>query len=288
MRFVRGGGGAQGGTREENAACRPDHPHPRCFAPSTTGSSARWQTTPAQRERSAWTELGRACTGAGDELLLRERAGCVELRCNGWELMSNRAHHSETALARLACEHLADAHTRPQDAQSGPQDAAPHLLIGGLGLGYTLRAALDCLPASASVTVAELLPEIIAWNHGPLAPLTGDPLADPRVTITCADVASLLHAAPPARFDAILLDTDNGPDFVMLQGNAALYRPDTLRLARSALRPAGILAVWSADRSKGFEHALHAAGFQWHTHDIPARGGPDDPLHTIYLARAAA
>lgn len=222
-----------------------------------------------------WIELARAHTGSGDELVLRERAGCVELRCNGWELMSNRAHHSETALAALACASL------------GRQAASPHLLIGGLGLGYTVRAALDRLPASARVTVVELLPEIIAWNHGVLAPLAGHPIADPRVTVVCADIAARLRTTPSASFDAVLLDTDNGPDAIMLRANAALYSPDTLRLVRHALRPAGILAVWSADRSPGFEHALRTAGLHWRAHDIPARGGPDDPLHTIYLAREA-
>jgi len=164
----------------------------------------------------------------------------------------------------------------------------PHLLIGGLGFGYTLRAALSHLPRSARVIVAELLPEIIAWNRGPLAPLASHPLADPRVSVACTDVAALLHTAEPARFDAILLDTDNGPDAVMLAGNASLYGPESLRLIRRGLRPAGTLAVWSADPSPRFEHNLRAAGFQWDAHDVPARGAPDDPLHTIYLAWEAA
>lgn len=105
-----------------------------------------------------WTELARARTSTGDDLVLRERAGCIELRCNGWELMSNRAHYSEERLAALACEHIGSRTGGRHDGTVEPH--APHVLIGGLGLGFTLRAALDCLPQSARVTVAELLPEI--------------------------------------------------------------------------------------------------------------------------------
>ena len=165
---------------------------------------------------STWTELARAHTAAGDELLLRERAGCVELRCNGWELMSNRAHHSEEALASLACDQIAmmrAAHAAAALPDRCGRDTAPRVLIGGLGLGYTLRAALDHLPSSASVTVAEFLPEIIAWNRGVLAPFTGRPLADPRVSVACTDIADLLGTAQPATFDAVMLNTDNGPEF---------------------------------------------------------------------------
>jgi spermidine synthase len=222
-----------------------------------------------------WTELACAHTSTGDLLSLRERAGHVELRCNGWELMSNRAHQSEEALAILACAQITAT--------------APRVLIGGLGFGYTLSAALRHLPESARVTVAELLPEVIAWNRGPLAAFAGHPLTDPRVSVACADITALLSAAAePASFDAILLDTDNGPDAVMLAANASLYRPETLRLIHRALRPAGILAVWSADPSPRFEHNLRGAGFQWRSQDVPARGAPDDPLHTIYLAWEAA
>jgi SAM-dependent methyltransferase len=273
-----------------------------------------------------WIELARALTSTGDLLVLRERTGCVELRCNGWELMSNRAHHSEEALAAFACEQLVRAERKntppplegegwgeglvganlrstppPNPLPQGegeyvapdrpdPRAAAtaPHVLIGGLGLGYTLRAALERLPQSARVTVAELLPEIIAWNRGPFAPFAGHPLTDPRVLLICSDVAALLCSAEPASFDAILLDTDNGPDSVMLQANASLYAPRTLRTIRRALRPAGVLAVWSADPSPRFEQNLRDAGFQWRSHDVHARGAPDDPLHTIYLAWKAA
>jgi len=234
-----------------------------------------------------WSDLASACTSTGDRLVLRERAGTVELRCNGWELMSNRAHHSEEMLATLACERMAQNSMTSSATQADCATGA-HVLIGGLGLGYTLRAALDRLATSAHVTVAELLPEITAWNRGPLARFAARPLDDPRVTVACTDIAALLRAAEPASFDAILLDTDNGPDSVMLPGNASLYGPEGLRLVHRALRPSGTLAVWSADPSARFEHALRDTGFQWHAHHVPARGAPTDPPHTIYLAWEAA
>ncbi|HUN40916.1 MAG TPA: hypothetical protein VMU81_11535 [Acetobacteraceae bacterium] len=219
---------------------------------------------------SSWTELARADTASGDLLVLRERAGCVELRCNGWDLMSNRAHHSEEALAALACAQLASP--------------APAILIGGLGFGYTLRAVLDRASPDACITIAELIPEIIAWNRGLLATVANRPLEDPRVTIACADVAALLDGTSPSSFHAVLLDTDNGPDAVMLPNNTALYAAEGLARIRRALRPDGVLAVWSADRSPNFAARLHAAGFRHQAHDVPARGVADDPLHTIYVA----
>ena len=204
-----------------------------------------------------------------ERIELHERDGVVTLRCDGWELMSSRAHHSEQALAALACQRL---------------PGAPTILIGGLGLGYTLRAVLDRAPAAAHVVVAELLPEVIAWNRGRLGHLAGHPLDDPRVSVACADVAALLRTTAQASVDAILLDVDNGPEAVMFPANASLYDADGLDLMRRTLRPNGVLAVWSADRSPRFEQALSAAGFAWEAHDIQARAAPDDPLHTIYLA----
>lgn len=219
------------------------------------------------RMPQSWRELARATTACGDELMLRERAGTFEIRCNGWDLISNRAHHSEQWMARTACERL--------------QTGAPHVLIGGLGMGFTLRAALDVLPAAARVVVAELLPEIIAWNRGVLASLAHRPLDDPRVCIACADVAGLLQ---PGSFDAIVLDVDNGPDAVMLRGNASLYAPEGVQRMQRALRPGGVLAVWSASPSPVFEQILHKVGLRWERDDIPARGAEADPLHSIYRA----
>lgn len=212
-----------------------------------------------------WRTLARAMTACGDELILRERSGTFEIRCNGWELMSSRAHYSEQWMARMAC--------------AGLRMTAPHVLIGGLGMGFTARAALDVLPAAARVVVAELLSDIIAWNRGVLAPLAGRPLDDPRLGVACADVARLLQ---PDSFDVILLDVDNGPGAVMLRGNAPLYSPQGVQRMHGALRQDGILAVWSAGPARFFEGILREAGLRWDRTDVPARGTADDPLHSIY------
>jgi hypothetical protein len=217
-----------------------------------------------------WTDLAQAKGPGGETLVLRRQGGTFEIRCNGWDLMSNRAHHSEQELGRLGCADL---------------PGAPRVLIGGLGMGYTLRAALDVLPAGARVTVAELFGQVVAWNRGPLAALAHRPLDDKRVELRCADVAALLDGEP---YDAVLLDIDNGPDAAMLAQNAALYSPAGLRRLCAALAPGGRLAVWSADRSPGFEARLAACGLAWRGVDVPARGAADDPLHTLYLATPAA
>jgi len=218
----------------------------------------------------SWHEVARATSLCGDELVLRERAGTFEIRCNGWDLMSNRAHYSEQWLARSACKRM-------------PADAT-RVLIGGLGMGFTLRAALEVLPVAAEVVVAELLPEIIAWNRGVLAPLAHRPLDDPRVLVVCADVADLLQ---PDSFDAIVLDVDNGPDAVMLRGNASLYAPEGVERLQRALRQGGILAVWSASPSKLFAQTLRASELRWDRTDVPARGAEGDPVHSVYCATPA-
>jgi spermidine synthase len=219
----------------------------------------------------AWEELASTRSSRGDALLLRHRAGVYEIRCNGWDLMSNRAHASEEALALLALEAI--------------RKSAPRVLIGGLGMGFTLRAALDAAPADARIEIMELLPEIVAWNRGPLAPLAGRPLDDARVAVRVGDVADALAAQRDA-YDAILLDTDNGPGAVMLAGNARLY-DEGLALARSALAPGGVIAVWSADRSEAFERRLRESDLDWRVVDAPATRAPCAPLHSIYLARRA-
>lgn len=218
-----------------------------------------------------WDELARARTAAGDELLLRQRGGVYEIRCNGYDLMSNRAHRSEEALARLAL-----AETRA---------ATPRILVGGLGMGFTLRAALDAAPRDARIIVAELLPEIIAWNRGPLAPLAGRPLEDARVQLREGDVAVLMEAEAGA-YDAILLDIDNGPEAVLCDINSSLFSARGLRKMRRALAPSGVLAVWSADPSPRFEERLEETRFSFRAEEIAARGAQGDPRHTIYLARA--
>lgn len=218
-----------------------------------------------------WTEISRAKTAAGDELVLRERAGLYEIRCNGWDLMSNRAHASEETMARLA---LAEIASRP----------APKILIGGLGMGFTLRAALDAAPADARIEVAELVPEIVAWNRGPLAALAGRPLEDSRTSVQVADVAAVLRGAED-RWDAILLDTDNGPGAVMLAANARLYAREGVDMTLAALAPGGVLALWAADRSAPFEAGLAEMGLDCRLVETPAAPGRA-PDHAIYLLRA--
>jgi spermidine synthase len=220
---------------------------------------------------ASWEELARVRSAAGDELILRRRGGIYEIRCNGYDLMSNRAHRSEEALAELALETVAAS--------------APRILIGGLGMGYTLRAALDHAPADARITVAEILPAIVAWNRDVLASLAGRPLEDPRVDLRESDIDALLDGI--AGFDAILLDVDNGPAAVVHAGNDPLYSARGLRRLRRALAPGGVLAVWSADRAPFFEALLEDADLAWRASEVAARGVAGDPLHVIYVARAA-
>jgi spermidine synthase len=217
-----------------------------------------------------WTEISRARTAAGDELVLRERSGVYEIRCNGWDLMSNRAHASEETMARLV---LAEIAGRP----------TPRILIGGLGMGFTLRAALDAAPADARIEVAELVPEIVAWNRGPLATLASRPLDDSRASVRVADVAAVLRGVE-ACWDAILLDTDNGPGAIMLAANARLYAREGVAQALRALALGGVLALWAADRSASFEADLVAMGLDWREVETPAAPGRA-PDHTVYLLR---
>lgn len=189
-----------------------------------------------------------ATTPDGRPLTLHEHDGEFIIRVAGVELMSTRQHHSEERLAELACAHL----------RSGPARSA--VLIGGLGLGFTLRATLRLVPASATVVVAELVPAVIAWNRVPEYGLGGDAMADPRVEIVAADVADVMRQRPAA-FDAVILDVDNGADGLTAASNDRLYSANGLGLARSALRPGGCLAVWSAAADDSFADRMRRAEF---------------------------
>lgn len=219
-----------------------------------------------------WSELDRAATAAGDEILLRSRGDLYEIRFNGIELMSNLHHQSERILAERALRR----HGSP----------GARVLIGGLGMGFTLRAALDLLDCGAEVTVCELIPEIAAWNRGPLGPLAGHPLRDPRVRLRIADVTEVLRAGPGS-WDVILMDTDNGPDFTVRDSNHRIYAASGLDLVRRALRPGGIAAFWSATVSEGFERVLAAQPWDWRRDDVQLIGGRADAFHHIYFARLA-
>jgi spermidine synthase len=185
------------------------------------------------------------------------------------ELMNSRMSGSEEALARLVCERLRER-------------AAPRLLIGGYGMGFTLRAALEALPRGASVTVAELVPEIIDWARGPMAGLTAGCLDDRRVAVAPRDVAELIEEGT---YDAILLDVDNGPDGLTRPKHDRLYSTIGLARAKSALKTGGILAVWSAAPDTAFTRRLEAAGFSVEVVGVRARANGKGAHHTIWLAK---
>ena len=220
----------------------------------------------------AWIELARAFTPAGDELTLRRRDREFEIRFNGWELMSSRGARSEIMLATLACRSL----TQP----------SPQVLVGGLGMGYTVRAALDALGGGAVVVVAELIPELVDWNRTLIADIAGRPLEDSRVTVVNDDVVEVIRSRKRV-FDAILLDVDNGPEAVLYASNQILYSRVGLDLIKQSLNAGGVLAVWSADNSAKFEQTMDVARMKWRRVPIDARGGTAGPDHAIYLARAS-
>ena len=209
----------------------------------------------------------------GDELRLfrRDRDYMIVLDRN--ELMSSRMSGSEEQLATLTCARLKNR-------------TNPRLLIGGYGMGFTLRAALAVLPAAASVVVAELVPEIIAWARGPMADLTAGCLDDPRVSVIEGDVAAAISAARSS-YDAILLDVDNGPDGLTRAGNDGLYSESGMAAAKAALVKGGILAVWSAGDDPAFTRRLDANGFSATMTKVRARSNGKGPLHTIWLAESA-
>ncbi len=219
----------------------------------------------------AWKVLASIKTAEG-ALELRQRGEREFLiTIAGRVLMTSVARRSEEALSTLACAKLS-AHSR-----------APRVVIGGLGMGFTLRAALDVAGESAGIAVAELVPAVVAWNRTMLAALSGDALADPRVTVHEADVAGLIGAAPAA-WDAILLDVDNGPVAMARAANDRLYDLAGLRAAHAALRPGGVLAVWSAIPDAGFTRRLRAVGFAADAVTVRARGARGGPRHTIWVA----
>ncbi len=216
--------------------------------------------------------LATAPVPGGDALRLFRRGDEYTIMLGGNELMSSRMSGSEEALAEMSCDRLRDA-------------AAPHLLIGGYGMGFTLRAALARLGAQARVTVAELVPEIIDWARGPMAELATGCLDDPRVEIVLDDVGAVIGGAA-RRFDAILLDIDNGPDGLTRDGNDRIYSMAGLARARAALRPGGVLAIWSAAPDARFTRRLKDAGFAVDEVPVRARSSGKGGRHIIWFARA--
>ncbi|HEY5674799.1 MAG TPA: MnmC family methyltransferase [Malonomonas sp.] len=218
-----------------------------------------------------WENLGSAAIpNTNSELRLSKRGEEYSIRVNNAELMNSRAHGSEEALAELSCAKVA---TREN----------PQVLIGGLGMGFTTAAALRHLPADAAVTVAELVPGLVEWNRQIFGHLAGNPLQDRRVNVAVGDVAKLLKEAERA-FDAILLDVDNGPEGLTHPDNDWLYAPGGLRAARRALKPQGVLAVWSVAPDSLFTKRLQQAGFQVTETRPRAVGKNKGARHCVWLA----
>ena len=209
--------------------------------------------------------------GNGGELCLYQRGDEFSIKVTGrGELMNSRVHGSEDALAEHTCARLADS-------------LKPRLLIGGLGMGFTLAATLQHVGEQAQVVVAELVPAVVAWNKGPLGEHAGHPLRDPRVTVREGDVARILMEEQLA-YDAILLDVDNGPEGLTRKENDWLYSMNGLNAAYTALRPRGLLAVWSASPDKGFLQRLRKAGFEVDEVRVRARGSRG-ARYIIWFAR---
>jgi spermidine synthase len=255
--------------------------------------------------------LAQAHSPDGTLIELKRRDDEYVILAAGRHLMSSRTHASEESLATLGCRHITATH--PHHPTSHPV-----VLIGGLGMGFTLRAALDLLPPRAKIIVAELVPEIVDWNRGPLAHLANHALADPRVQIEIVDVAALLSSpanaiaarprhraakipdsargaqAPPsapsahrAKFDAILLDVDNSPAAFTDSANAHLYSAAGIAAAHASLNPGGTLALWSATATedRNFTARLRSASFTVHLEHTRAHANNKGPRHTIYIAQ---
>ena len=218
-----------------------------------------------------WVLLATAQAPQGGQLRLFQRGTELSIRLeDGNELMNSRLGGSEEALATLALAGLAGR-------------AAPCVLIGGLGMGFTLRATQTLVPPQARLVVAEIVPELVAWARDHMASVFGDCLDDPRVALRLGDVGAMVRGAT-AEYDAILLDVDNGPDGLTRAENDALYSHAGLQAARRALTPGGVLAVWSAMPDRGFSKRLSACGFAATTHTVRAGRNGRGSRHTIWIA----
>lgn len=216
-----------------------------------------------------WETLERARTPDGSELVLARRGQDYSIRIDNRELMTSRTHGSEEILAQAACAPI----RRRQ---------APRVLIGGLGMGYTLRAALDTLGPEASVVVAELTPQVLEWNRTHLAELAGKPLDDPRARVELVDVGNLLDGK--TKWDAVMLDVDNGPESLVREGNDRLYDLAGLARIHRSLTPGGMLAIWSAGNDPRFVNRMRTVGFKNSRSECArARGGKKGPRHFVFL-----
>ena len=218
-----------------------------------------------------WKKLDTArIPGTEDELRLMRRGTEFSIKLGANELMNSRLSGSEAALATLAAKKIEKV-------------AKPHMLVGGLGMGFTLRAALGALGDKAQIVVAELVPAVVAWARGPMAEIFGDSLKDPRVSIRESDVTEIIRTHR-SKFDAILLDVDNGPEGLTRKANDALYSSTGLSAAHAALRPGGVLAVWSSGPNPAFAKRLRGAGFDVNEVNIRATGRGGGARHVIWIA----
>ena len=217
-----------------------------------------------------WVTLDQAELPDGSKLTLRSHDGEYVIAADGYDLMVSRMHGSEEALASLAL---------------GEGRKKKRVLVGGLGMGYTLRAALDLLPHDGEVVVAELLQQVVDWNRGVLAELAGRPLEDPRTTVDVRDVRDVIRLSPPNRYDVILLDVDNGPDSWTQNSNGWLYTGNGLAAIARALKVRGMLAIWAVRTDPAFERRLSAAGFHAETKKVKARGVHGGPLQAVFLGK---
>lgn len=224
-----------------------------------------------------WELLGSSPTPDRSGTMTLRRRGQEYSVCIGrWELMNSRLHGSEEALARLAAEALAGA----ERSQRGK--APLSVLVGGLGMGFTLAAALEAFPAPATIAVGELMEAIVQWNKGPLGHLAGEPLSDERVALHQGDILELV-ARSKGTYDAILLDIDNGPDGLTQAANEWLYGQGGLAALSAALRAGGVLTVWSATDDAAFTRRLRTAGFSATTHRVRARPSGKGGRHIIWV-----
>lgn len=218
-----------------------------------------------------WKLVERTETPDGGELCLVRRGDEYSIRIDGREVMNSRLHASEDALAEIACSLI-------------PDRSRAAVLVGGLGMGFTLAAALRQVGSGARVIVAELIPAVVAWNRELLSELAGRPLDDPRVSVRTEDVARSIDAGRN-RFDAVLLDVDNSPDSLILQRNRWLYTRAGLTAIRAALRPSGVLGIWSVGPDAGFSRRLRAADFDPEVIPVRARGRLGGARHSVTVAR---
>jgi spermidine synthase len=218
--------------------------------------------------------LGQTMCTDGTVVKLMRRSGGYLILADGAILMSSRMHGSEEALATFACQGIRTL-------------KRPSVLIGGLGMGFTLRATLDLLSPEATVVVAELVPAVVEWNRGPLGPLAGHPLSDKRVRVETGDVGVTLRSRH-GQFDAVLLDVDNGPAAFTASNNAKLYDNRGIAAAHAALKMEGVLTVWAAKEDRKFAERLRKGGFDVQVQRVRGRLKKGGPRHTIFLSHKSS